>query len=227
MNLADLNWMDVERYLEHDDRIILVTGATEQHGYLSLLTDIKIPLAIASAVAQRENVLVAPPLNFGCSGYFMEYPGTISLTETTFALALMEIVNSLIQHGFRRFLILNGHGGNRMPEELADLQREGEGLRFIWWDWWHSPAVGQIAQEIHLTADHANWLENFPFTRVSEVPPGDKPIPEFDRTDLAGHSVRAILGDGSFGGPYQVDDSVMDRLFSFVVEEAAALVRSI
>ena len=41
MHLADLNWMDVEHYLEHDRRIIAITGATEQHAYLSLLTDIK------------------------------------------------------------------------------------------------------------------------------------------------------------------------------------------
>ena len=51
MQLADLNWMDVERYLEQDDRIILITGATEQHAYLSLLTDIRIPQAIANAIA--------------------------------------------------------------------------------------------------------------------------------------------------------------------------------
>ncbi|MER3458377.1 MAG: creatininase, partial [Chloroflexota bacterium] len=66
MRLEDLNWMDVESYLKQDDRIILVTGACEQHGYLSLLTDIRIPWAIATAVGEREGVLVAPPLNFGC-----------------------------------------------------------------------------------------------------------------------------------------------------------------
>jgi creatinine amidohydrolase len=45
MRLEDLNWMDVEKYLAQDDRLILVLGACEQHAYLSLLTDIKIPLA--------------------------------------------------------------------------------------------------------------------------------------------------------------------------------------
>ena len=52
MLLQDLNWMDVEAYLEQDNRIILITGATEQHAYLSLLTDILIPqrLAIADVV---------------------------------------------------------------------------------------------------------------------------------------------------------------------------------
>ena len=49
MRLEDLNWMDVEQYLKTDDRLLVVLGACEQHGYLSLLTDIKIPLALADA----------------------------------------------------------------------------------------------------------------------------------------------------------------------------------
>ena len=48
MHLADLNWMDVRNYLLQDDRIILITGSTEQHGYLSLQTDLRIPRAIAT-----------------------------------------------------------------------------------------------------------------------------------------------------------------------------------
>ncbi len=83
MRLEDLNWMDVEKYLEHEDRLMLVTGATEQHGYLSLLTDIKVPLALADAASQATGVLVAPPLNFGISTYFLAYPGTLSLRAST------------------------------------------------------------------------------------------------------------------------------------------------
>ena len=67
MRFEDLNWMEMESYLHHDDRVILVTGACEQHAFLSLLTDIKIPLAIADAVSKKKGVVVAPPLNFGCS----------------------------------------------------------------------------------------------------------------------------------------------------------------
>src|ERR1041384_6831047 len=78
MRLEDLNWTDVEKYLQQEDRLMLVTGATEQHGYLSLLTDIKIPLALADAASQTTGVLVAPPLNFGVSPYLLSYPRTLS-----------------------------------------------------------------------------------------------------------------------------------------------------
>lgn len=103
MRLQDLNWMDVENYLKRDDRIILITGATEQHAYLSLMTDILVPQHIADAAAKRTNILIAPPLNFGVSFIFRDFPGTITLSREVFDLVLSEMVESLAHHGFRRF----------------------------------------------------------------------------------------------------------------------------
>ena len=92
MRIEDLNWMDVEGYLKHDDRLMLVVGACEQHGYLSLLADVKIPLALADAASTRTGILVAPPMNFGSSPYFLTYPGTFSLRLSTLMDALEDIV---------------------------------------------------------------------------------------------------------------------------------------
>lgn len=108
MRFEDLNWMDVESYLKTDDRLMLVVGACEQHGYLSLLTDIKIPVALATAASQRTNVLIAPPLNFGISPYFAKYPGTISLRTRTFLAVVEDIVRWVHAQGFRRLLFVNG-----------------------------------------------------------------------------------------------------------------------
>ena len=52
MQFEERNWMQVEEYLKNDDRVILVLGACEQHGYLSLMTDVKIPMALAEAASQ-------------------------------------------------------------------------------------------------------------------------------------------------------------------------------
>jgi creatinine amidohydrolase len=107
MLLEDLNWMDVENYLKTDDRLMLVVGACEEHGYLSLLTDIKIPLALATVASQQTGVLVAPPLNFGISPYFAQYPGTISLRTQTFLAVIDDIVRWVHRQGFRRLLFVN------------------------------------------------------------------------------------------------------------------------
>ena len=72
MRFNELNWFDIEQYLNEDDRVMIVVGACEQHGYLSMLTDVKIPLAIADAASTKTNVLVAPPVNFGASPYFLD-----------------------------------------------------------------------------------------------------------------------------------------------------------
>ena len=133
MRMEELNWMDVEGYLQAEDRLMLVLGACEQHAYLSLLTDVKIPLALADAASQQTGVLVAPPMNFGSSPYFMAYPGTFSLRTSTLLDLVEDLVRSAYQHGFRRILVLNGHGGNdpargRLYEILSELARPAPGL---------------------------------------------------------------------------------------------------
>lgn len=225
MRLQDLNWMDVERYLQTDDRIMLITGSTEQHAYLSLMTDILIPSRVAWAVSEREKVLVAPALNFGVTPMFSSFPGTISLSQSTFDLVMTEVVQSLMYQGFGGFLVLNGHGGNSLPMVIKDMQMEGA-VRLDWYDWWRSDAVRQFEQEHQLRLEHANWGENFPFNRVAESPAEEKPLVNLGYLE-AGRSVRDVLGDGSYGGPYQIDDDRMNDLFARLVEEAAARLRAL
>jgi creatinine amidohydrolase len=119
MRFEELNWMDVERYLERDNRVMVVLGACEQHGYLSLLTDVKIPLALADAASRQSGVLVAPPLNFGISPYFLSYPGTISLRTETFIRVVEDLITSLYEQGFRRFLVFKRPWGERRCPERA------------------------------------------------------------------------------------------------------------
>lgn len=227
MLLQDLNWMDVEEYLKHEDRIILVTGSCEQHGYLSLTTDAREPMAIATAAAERENVLVAPPLNFGVSSYFAAFPGTISLSVETFNRVVCEVVTELHRQGFKRVLVLNGHGGNSgMEPALRELVNKLPGLHIVTHNWWKGPAAAQFYADHKLPPAHANWSENFPFTRVGQVPAGDKP-PVNVATYMPAAEVRARLGDGSFGGPYQVADEIMQEFYQVLVAEAAQLLQSL
>jgi len=214
MRIEDLNWMDVEEYLKHDDRLILVLGAIEQHGYLSLATDVRIPMALADAASQKSGVLVAPAVPYGVSPYFMAYPGTFSLRLSTFLELVADIVRSAYQQGFRRILVLNGHGGNDPARgRLAELANELSGLRLSWYAWWTSDSVEAVARKYGLPREHASWMEAFPFTRVADFPSGEKPSVHV-KGILNAYETRKAYGDGVFGGPYSAPMDVMDELFA-------------
>ncbi|HOT92792.1 MAG TPA: creatininase family protein [Anaerolineae bacterium] len=220
MLLAALNWMQVEAYLQRDDRVVVITGACEQHATLSVLADIHVPLAIAEAACEREGVLIAPPLPFGVSPYFTAYPGTLSLSPETFATVVREVLGNLRRQGFHRILVSNGHGGNTgiLGPLISELNTAWPEVHITFFEWWRHPAVGAVAEAAGLAQYHANWSENFAgLTRVAPVPEGHKP----PVTLLPGTSAtvsRALLGDGSFGGVYQAPDAVMERFFAAAVE---------
>ncbi|MGA9397063.1 MAG: creatininase family protein [Anaerolineaceae bacterium] len=226
MRFEELNWMELESYIHHDNRVMLVIGACEQHAFLSLLTDIKIPMAIADAVSQKSGVIVAPPFNFGCSSSFMSFPGTISIQSATMMAVVEDIILALYHHGFRKFLVLNGHGGNRAARaRLSELTTEIDDLRVIWYEWFTSPRINAIAEKHQLPGEHASWMESFRFTRTTNVIP-DKPKPVIPHGAelLSSSRVRKQIDDGSYGGPYQVDDAIMDEIFDTCVAEVLELV---
>lgn len=225
IHFENQNWQQVEAYLGKDDRIMLVLGACEQHSTLSLLTDSKIPLALADSASGITGVAVAPPLHFGVSPYFLSYPGTISLRLQTYLNVVEDIVSSLYGYGFRRVLILNGHGGNTPAKtSLVELINRLPDLHVRWYAWWLSPVVGQFAQDRNLITAHANWMENFSFTRVGKAPVGEKPaLATQDNTGMT--ETRALAGDGSYGGRYQVEDALMQTLFDLCLEETLELLK--
>ncbi len=220
MRIEELNWMDVEAYLKHDDRLMVVVGACEQHGYLSLLSDVKIPLALADAASNQTGVLVAPPMNFGSSPYFTSYPGTFSLRLSTLMDAVEDIVRSAYGQGFKRMLFLNGHGGNNgLKIRLTELANILPGLKVHWYAWWMAHSVEQVALRHAIKPGHANWLEAFPFTTVSDLPGGEKIPPHVPSDILDAQTAREVYGDGSFGGQYQVPQETMQEVFDAALQD--------
>lgn len=221
MRIDELNWFDVESYLQKDNRLIVVIGACEQHGYLSLLTDVKIPLALADAASKQTGVLIAPPINYGCSTYFLAYPGTFSIRVTILMDMVSDIVESGFRNGFRRYYFLNGHGGNEpVKSRLYELADRNKGLEFHWYSWWLSDSVQKIAQKYRHKPSHANWLEAFRFTMVSPLPNEDKISPFNSGIGIKSASeVRELIKDGSFGGKYFVEDTIMEEIFTACLKD--------
>jgi creatinine amidohydrolase len=225
MRFEDCSWFDVEKYLLNENRLMIVLGACEQHGYLSLLTDSKIPLALADAGSQKSGVLVAPVVNYGISPYFLDYPGSFSLRISTLTDLVEDIVRSAYRQGFRKILVLNGHGGNDPARvKLYELANDLPELKLAWYAWWQAKSVEIVAMKYGLRSFHAAWIEAFPFTRVGELPEGEKiqpRIPGLVNSKIA----RELYQDGVFGGPYQVDDAILSEVFEAALEDILQLLK--
>ena len=83
MKVSALNWMQLEAYLERDDRIVLPLGSTEQHAYLSLATDSILAERVAVEAAEPLGVPVLPALPYGLTPNFAAYPGSPTLRLET------------------------------------------------------------------------------------------------------------------------------------------------
>ncbi|MGE5654873.1 MAG: creatininase family protein [Bacillota bacterium] len=116
IHLERLKWPDVEAYLKQNDTVILPVGATEQHGlHLPLGTDSLVAIELADQLGAKTNTLVAPPIWYGWSPHHLAYPGTISLRPETLTELIVDCSRSLIHHGFKKILIINGHRMANLP----------------------------------------------------------------------------------------------------------------
>jgi creatinine amidohydrolase len=118
--LHEMTWPEVEQVRKRTATILLPTGATEQHGpHLPLGTDTLIPIYVAQEVAKRTGIPIAPPIWFSTSEMHMGFCGTVSLRPSTLMMVLRDITESLARHGFRHFVLLNGHQEGANPSLLA------------------------------------------------------------------------------------------------------------
>lgn len=227
MKIADMNWMQVEAYLQNDDRAVVPLGSTEQHAYLSLSVDSILAERVAVEAAEPLGVPVFPVVAYGLTPYFRAYPGTVSLRLATYTALLRDILESLTQSGFRQILLVNGHGGNSPAQALAtEWMADHPQVRIKYHEWWHAPQTWAQVQATDPVASHASWMENFPWTRLLTVaqPETQKLVP--DRTGKVrpvGSELRAIYGDGNFGGYYQRADPEMLAIWRVAVQETRSL----
>ncbi len=227
MRIADMNWMQVEDYLKHDDRCVLPVGSTEQHAYLSLCVDNILAERVALESAEPLNIPVFPTLNYGITPYFQAYPGSVSLRVTTYLAIFKDILDGIAKQGFRRILVVNGHGGNTPAQTfIIEWMADNPGCVVKWHNWWSAPRTMAQVNAIDDQASHASWMENFAWTRLPGVPMPDvrKPMPDYDKLRLLSpQALRDYLGDGNYGGYYQRPDSDMQAIWDVAIAETREL----
>lgn len=110
---------EVAAFLEKSDMVIIPVASQEQHGnHLPIGTDFINGVEECKLIAQERDILVAPVLMVGQSPYHMGFPGTMTLSADLIIDVHLEAVESLVRHGFKRFIIMNAHGGNRAISTL-------------------------------------------------------------------------------------------------------------
>jgi creatinine amidohydrolase len=232
VRVFDANWMQIEEYLKRDDRVVLPTGSTEQHGYLSLGTDAILAERVAAQAAEPLGIPVLPVLPFGMAPYFAAFPGSMSLRITTYIEVLRDLLDGLAAQGFRRIAIVNGHGGNA---PVTGFIREWicrprpERVQVLFHSWYNAPRTAAAAGQFDDDQLHGGWVENFAWTRVGGACPPDGTAPVVPR-DVAGlldpAQMRAAAPDGVLGGAYARPDEDMQAVWDAGVAEVTELLEN-
>ncbi|MEO2033255.1 MAG: creatininase family protein [Planctomycetaceae bacterium] len=136
-----LTWPEINDAVELGKVCILPCGAVEQHGHhLPLDVDVVCPTGIARGAGQLlpDKILVLPTICYGYTGHVMDFPGTINSHYTTFMEHVLDVTKSLAYHGFKKILLLNGHGSNMPNLDLVarrtNLETDAECVLAAWWN---------------------------------------------------------------------------------------------
>jgi creatinine amidohydrolase len=226
MRIVDMNWMQVEDYLRNDDRAVIPLGSVEQHSYLSLGTDAILAERLAVAAAEPLGVPVFPALAYGITPYFLKFPGSVSLRVSTYLAVVRDMLDALHGQGFRRFVLVNGHGGNSPAASFApEWMADHTGATVVFHNWYNAPDTLKAVQAIDLVGSHGSWMENFPWNRVAPTPDGVKePVNTDVLRTLGPDGVRDLIGDGNYGGAYAKPDEQMLEMWRIGVEEARRVI---
>jgi creatinine amidohydrolase len=138
LRINDLNWKQFrDRVPSRCDLALVPVGTIEAHGAIPLGTDTIIPEALAAALAPKLDALIAPPIAYGVTNSLLPYPGSTTVSAATFRSYLFEAIAGLVDAGFRRVVILNGHGGQ--TSEVADVvarlwnEKKAYAVAVEWW----------------------------------------------------------------------------------------------
>src|SRR3982751_5065882 len=136
-----LTWPEINDAVDMGKVCVLPCGAVEQHGpHLPLDVDLVCPGGIARGAGQQipDKMLVLPIVAYGYTGHVMDFPGTINNDFEHFMHHVLDITKSLAYHGFKKIILLNGHGSNMPNLDLVarrtNLETDAECVLAAWWN---------------------------------------------------------------------------------------------
>ena len=137
MKLETSSWAQVQEYFERQDMVVVPVGSTENHGsQLGLGTDFLIPGKLIELLQSRSDVLCAPVMPFGMADHHTPFPGTLTIGQDGLHLVLSRITEQLYGYGARKFVFLNGHGGNTPVLTRIAVEMSKKQAYCAVFDWW-------------------------------------------------------------------------------------------
>jgi creatinine amidohydrolase len=228
LKIAEMNWMQVEAQAAFDSRCVLPIGSVEQHAYLSLCVDMILAEKISTDAASSIGVPVFPVLPYGLASSFAAFPGTLSLSLTTYIGVIKDLLDSIHRSGFRSILVVNGHGGNSPAATIiSEWLNTHPDCSVKMHDWWRAPKTLAKVLETDPEASHASWMENFPWTRLPGVEQPSHAKPKIDFARLArvdANRKRGMLVDGNYHGLFERSDEDMLAIWAVAVNETRELI---
>jgi len=136
--INEMTWEQFrDRVPEETDLVFIPVGTIEAHGAMALGTDTIIPEAVANDLAEKLNALIAPAVAYGVTNSLLPYPGSTTVSSATFTAYLFEAAAGLVDAGFRRVVLLNGHGGqsDEVGKVVARLwnEKKAYAVAIEWW----------------------------------------------------------------------------------------------
>lgn len=136
--ISEMSWVEFRDVMATNDLVIIPVGSIEEHGpHNPLGTDMLIARATAKAIGQKAYAPVAPVMPVGNARNLMGFPGTATIDPELLRQVMVQLCEAYILHGAKRFLFINGHGGNTstLKKVAADLYAK-HGVISTQTEWW-------------------------------------------------------------------------------------------
>lgn len=245
--LAKLTWQEAKALLQETEIVIIPVGATEQHGpALPLDNDAFQANTFAHAVADslwpEVKVIVTPLVSYGVSPHHMSFAGTITLRHETFIDLIYDIGISLAQHGAKKIIIMNSHGGNTPALSIALRKLHEKGLWCVSIEWWKiaSDLIKETFEPPHF---HADEMETSVAWALGQRVLTDKRIDEPGREPIPGYTKATMFPDppnfspifdmtdytdsGTIGYATRATREKGDKIVKVVIERIAAFIKQL
>lgn len=251
--LSRMTWKEAEEAFAQNKVFLLPLGSMEEHGPHSVTGDYRAAEEAAKEIAKRTDSVMVPVIPFGYSEYFRSYPGTISFSPATLYKILEDIFDCLLEHGARKFLIVNGHGGNSAIVEMycRSLRRK-TGIMIGKFDIWQvltpemkaelfgrenlSKCMGHGAEPVTSVMSYLSPSD----IRMDLVGPDDRvshwqefEIKTVGKTQVAGveacvyFDMKDITSQGCLADPHYGSAEIGERIFAQMVAVGCAFVKKI